>query len=231
MAEESGECLNIEDVYKEPSFNAVDFPGVVRSILCLPMFLHGAPVGFLVLSHSLPSFFHENHIRVLKILGSFIAHLRLLHQGGSIAPSVRPQTPAVQEASEEPDAYSVVLMEFDALDNYGRRIPLHKEGIREIRLQLQRALEARESILFYRERDLLVFMPGVTSEQLPARIRGLREAFRCWQADRAEDQSNTRMNLGFSVCEGEEDLSRTLEVASLVMHPDDDEEPQASTES
>jgi hypothetical protein len=39
------------------------------------------------------------------------------------------------------------------------------------------------------------------------------------------------MNLGFSVCEGEEDLSRTLEVASLVMHPDSDEEPQTPAES
>jgi hypothetical protein len=231
MAEESGECLNIEDVYKEPSFNAVDFPGVVRSVLCLPMFLRGAPVGFLVLSHSLPSFFHENHIRVLKILGSFIAHLRLLHQGGGIVPCVGPQTQSVQESPEEPDAYSVVLMEFDTQDNYGRSIPLQKEAIREIRPRLQRALEARESILFYGERDLLVFMPGVTSEHLPARVRGLRDTFRSWQSESANDRSGIRMNLGFSVCEGEEDLSRTLEVASLVMHPDSDEEPQTPAES
>jgi hypothetical protein len=230
MAEESGECLNIEDIYKEPNFNAVDFPGVVRSVLCLPMFLHGAAVGFLVLSHSRPSFFHENHIRVLKILGSFIAHLRLLHQGGALAPMSRPQTSAAQETSEEPDAYSVVLMEFDTQDSYGRSFPLQRESVREIRLRLQRALEAKESILFYGERDLLVFMPGVIAEQLPGRIRRLRETFRSWQSDRAENRSNTRMNLGYSVCEGEEDLSRTLEVASLVMHPDVDDEPQISAE-
>jgi len=223
MAEESGECLNIPDVYKETNFNAVDFPGVVRSILCLPMYLHGSPTGYLVLSHSLPGFFHENHIRVLKILGSFIAHLRLLHKGGGISPRPIAQIPSAPASSENPDAYSIVLMEFDTQDNYGRRIPLQKEAVREIRLQLQRSLEARESALFYGERDLLLFMPGITAEQLTARIRMLRETFRVWQSERAEDRSNIRMNLGFSACEGEEDLSRTLEVASLVMHPDADE--------
>ena len=122
-------------------------------------------------------------------------------------------------------------MEFDTQDKYGRRIPLQREAVREIRLQLQRALEAKESILFYGERDLLVFMPGVTSEQLPARIRVLRETFRAWQSGEAEGRANTRMNLGFSVCEGEEDLARTLEVASLVMHPDTDEDPQDAAAS
>ncbi|HTY62490.1 MAG TPA: GAF domain-containing protein [Acidobacteriota bacterium] len=231
MAETSGDCLNIEDIYKESSFNAVDFPGVVRSVLCLPMFLHGAATGFLVLSHSLPSYFHENHIRVLKILGSFIAHLRLLHQGGGVAPLMTPQARSGEEVDEEADAYSVVLMEFDTQDNYGRRIPLPRETVREIRVRLQRALETRESILFYGERDLLVLMPRVTSEHLPARIRGLREIFRSWQFESREDRANVRMNLGYSVCEGEEDLSRTLEVASLVMHPDSDDEPQVPQES
>jgi hypothetical protein len=230
MAQESPECLNIEDVYKEPRFNTVDFPGVVRSLLCLPILLHNAPVGFLILSHSLPSYFHENHIRVLKILGSFIAHLRLLHQGGRILPSLKPHPAPAQDSAANLDAYSVVLMEFDTQDSYGRRVPLEKEAVREIRLRLRSVLETRESILFYGERDLLVFMPGVSSEQLPARIRCLREAFHAWQMDRLEDQRTARMNLGFSVCEGEEDLSRTLEVASVVMHPDGDDEPIASSE-
>lgn len=230
MAEQNGDCLSIEDVYKEPSFNAVDFPGVVRSVLCLPMFLRDCATGFLVLSHSLPSFFHENHIRVLKILGSFIAHLRLMHQGGSVARRLAPQAESVHEPPEDTDAYSVVLMEFDTLDNYGRRVPLPKEVVRDIRLQLQRALKAKEFVLFYGETDLLLFTPGITSERLPVRIRELRETFRDWQDARSEERSNIRMNLGFSVCEGEEDLSRTLEVASLVMHPETDEESQVSTE-
>jgi hypothetical protein len=224
MAEELGaDCLKIEDVYKEPRFNAVDFPGVVRSILCLPILLHNSPVGYLILSHSLPSFFHENHIRVLKILGSLVAHLRLLHHGGILTRTPHPQTPSVSAMQEAPESYAVVLMEFDTQDAYGRRVPLEREALREIRLCLLKVLEGRESILFYSERELLVFMPGVSSELLPSRVRCMREAFHQWQADRFEQHRNTRINLGFSVCEGEEDLSRTLEVASVVMHPETDE--------
>jgi PleD family two-component response regulator len=123
---------------------------------------------------------------------------------------------------EKPETYSVVLMEFETQDVYGRHVPLQRESIREIRMRLQVALEGKESVLFYGEKELLVFMPGVSSEALPARIRKLREAFHQWRADRLEEQRNTRVNLGFSTCEGEEDLSRLLEIASVVMHPDAD---------
>ncbi len=224
MAVENSDCLNIEDVYKEPCFNAVDFPSVVRSVLCLPIVLHNAPVGFLVLSHSLPNFFRENHIRVLRILGSLIAHLRLLHQRDHFSVPVQTNQSSAQEVSEVPDSYAVVLMEFDTRDAYGRCIPLDKKAIREIRTGIQSILGDKESVLFYGERELLIFMPGISSELLPARIRGLREAFRRWQADQFEDRRNARINMGFSVCEGDEDLSRTLEVASLVMHPEADED-------
>jgi hypothetical protein len=226
MAEENGDCLKIEDIYKEPRFINIDFPGVVRSVLCLPMFLRNAPVGFLVLSHSLPSYFHDNQVRVLKILGSFIAHLRLLHQGGHILAAAPSQTPSAAEYMEESDSYAVVLMEYDIQDNYGRWIPLNKEAIRDIRIRLQRSLGPRESLLFYGERDLLIIMPGVASASLPARIRVLREAFHRWRTDRLEDHGNTRMNLGFSVCEEDADFSRTLEVATLVMHPESEEGPE-----
>jgi hypothetical protein len=224
MAEEIGpECLNIEDVYKEPRFNSVDFPGVVRSVLCLPILLRNSSVGYLILSHSLPSFFHENHIRVLKILGSLVAHLRLLHQGGSILTSSKPPESPNPLLSEKPEAYSVILMEFETQDGYGRSMQLDREAVREIRMRLQRVLEGKESVVFYGERELLVFMPGVSSEMLAGRVRILREAFHQWRSDRAREHGNARINLGFSVCEGEEDLSRTLEVASIVMHPEADE--------
>jgi hypothetical protein len=226
MAEEHADCLNIEDVYKEPRFNAVDFPGVVRSVLCLPLMLRNQPAGFLVLSHSLPSFFHDNHIRVLKILGSLVAHLRLLHLGGRVSHPAPPPVLSAQEAAERPDVYAVVLMDFDALDAYGRRMPLEKEYIREVRMRIHRILEEREAVLFYGEKELLVFMPGVSSESLPGRVRNLREAFHQWRADRFDKERDARIQLGFSVCEGEEDLERTLEVAALVMHPDDDETPE-----
>jgi hypothetical protein len=223
MAQESSECLNIEDIYKEPRFNAVDFPGVVRSVLCLPIVLHSTPAGFLILSHSLPNFFQDNHIRVLKILGSLVAHLRFLHQSGLISPPAPPSMPPIQDASEKSDAYAIVLMDFDSLDAYGRRIPLEKDAVCEIRMRIQSVLEERESILFYQERELLAFLPGVASEALAARVRRLREAFSHWQKDHSEKRSNTRINLGFSVCEGNEDLAKTLEIAALVMNPETDE--------
>ncbi len=224
MAGESSDCLNIEDVYKEPCFNAVDFPSVVRSVLCIPIMLHNAPAGFLVLSHSLPNFFRDNHIRVLKILGSLIAHLRLLHTSGQAQAPSQLQPSPVQEVAEMPDVYAVVLMEFDTLDSFGRRMPIDKTAVREIRLRIKSILEEKESVLFYGEGELLVFMPGVSSELLPPRIRGLQDVFRRWQSDQSGDRCNTRISLGFSISEGEEDLARTLEVASVVMHPETDGE-------
>jgi hypothetical protein len=225
MAEESSpECLNIQDIYKEPRFNSVDFPGVVRSVLCLPILLRNAPVGYLILSHSLPNYFHENHIRVLKILGSLVAHLRFLHQGGGLLFAPSPSQESRQSIPEKAEVYSVVLMEFDTQDIYGRQVSLQREAVRDVRLRLQGVLEGKESILFYSERELLVFMPGISSDALPARIRRLREAFHQWRIDGLEEHRNTRVNIGFSTCEGEEDLSRTLEIAAVVMHPEGDEE-------
>jgi hypothetical protein len=226
MAEESPDCLNIEDVYKEPRFNAVDFPGVVRSVLCLPILLHGSPVGFLVLSHSLPSYFKDNHIRVLKIIGSFVAHLRLLHKKDRSAPSSTPPAFSDPGVSDAPDAYAIALLEFDSQDSYGRRVPLEKKSVREIRARIRNALGEKGSVLFYGEKELMVFMPGVSKQLIAARIRELRETFNRWQEERLEDRRDVRINLGFSVCEGEEDLARTLEVASLVAHPDMDGGPE-----
>lgn len=220
MAGEKGEYLSIEDVYKEPSFNSVDFPGVVRSILCLPIRLRETAVGFLVLSHSLPKFFHENHVRVLKILGSLIAHLTLLHQTGRMPPPAA--FPTEPESSGAPDAYAIVLMEFDTADEYGRRVQLARQFVRELRLRMQKVLGPGESVLFYGEKELLVLLPGTSSELLPGRVRTLRECFHRWRSDRAGTQDQTRISLGFSVCEGEQDLSRTLEIALVVMHPDGD---------
>ncbi len=220
MADEDGECLKIEDVYKESRFNEVDFPSVVRSVLCLPIQLHSRSIGFLILAHSLPKFFHDDHVRVLKILCSLVAHLKLLHLE-EYAPVRLPNVNPDRENLELSDSYAVVLMGFEVQDAFGRRASIDKESIGEIRARLQNALEPKESILFYREKELIVLMPGISSADLPLRVRCLREAFQMWKTDRIENHKNTRINLGFSVCEGEEDLSRTLEIASLVMHPED----------
>jgi hypothetical protein len=227
MAQEAGECLSIEDVYKEPSFNSVDFPGVVRSILCLPILLRKTPVGFLVLSHSLPKYFHDNHVRVLKVLGSLIGHLKFLHQTGLMSQPMELPKDSMPELNGTPETYAIVLMDFDTLDEHGRRIQLARQFIREIRLRIQKVLGPGESVLFYGEKELLVFLPGTSSELLPRRVRTLWECFQQWRSERSGTQDQTRINLGFSVCEGEQDLSRTLEIASVVIHPESDEEEPA----
>jgi len=223
MAEEHGDCLYIEDVYKESRFNTVDFPGVVRSVLCLPITLCDRSAGYLVLSHSLPNFFHDNHIRVIRILGSFIAHLRFLHYNGSMPDLSFLKAGSEEEISENPDANAVVLLNFDVLDTSGRRVPLNRESVCEIRSRIRRILQGKESILFYMDRELMIFLPGLSSDQLPERVRCIREAFYSWREVR-EDRKGVRLNLGFSVCEEDEDLSRMLEIAAVVMHPESDEE-------
>jgi hypothetical protein len=163
-------------------------------------------------------------MRVLKILGSLVGHLRFLHQGGRLLSSPAPAVATIAPSAQIPEVYSVILMEFDTEDVYGRRQAIQRQAVREIRIGLQGILEGKESILFYRERELLVFMPGVSSEMLTARVRAFREAFNQWQMVRMEERGKTRISLGFSTCEGEEDLSRILEIASVVMHPASDDE-------
>jgi hypothetical protein len=226
MAEDKGDCLYIEDAYKEPQFNTFDFPGVVRSVLCHPITLSNRPAGFLILSHSLPKFFHENHIRVIRILGNYIAHLRLLHYSGTLPVFSGLEDPMEMGDSDIPDVNSIVLLGFDSMDSYRRRVPLGKDPIRDIRTRIRSVLDPKESVLFYRDRELIVFLPGISSDMLPERVRCIREAFGRWQAKREDDRKNIRMNVGFSVCEGDEDLSRMLEIASVVMHPESDEETE-----
>lgn len=223
LAAENADCLMIEDIYKDTRFCAYDLPVVVRSVLCLPIVLSNRPVGFLILSHSLPGFFHDNHIRVLKILGALIAHLRLLHNSGRMLSPLPLSVSPSESSSDKPDIYSVVLMEFDGIGAYGARTLLDKNTVREIRRRIRGFLKPGESVLFYGERDLLVLLPGVAGESLSNRVLVFRQVFHDWRAEELEARRNTRIHLGFSVCEGDEDLSRTLELATMVMHPDSEE--------
>ena len=225
MAMESGGCLNIGDVYREPQFNKVDFPGVLRSLVCLPVILQNTPVGLLVLGNSLPHFFHENHIRVLKILASSMAHLRFLtsRRNGDL-PALRVPPPE-PKSDEEKDVFSIVVLDFEEKDSYGRITPLGKEMINSVRRSLLRVLQGRESILFHDDDDLLLILPGISMETLPARIAGICAAFQNWKEEQGEKMHGARMNLGYSVSDGEDDLSRTLEVASLIKRTVMDEDP------
>jgi hypothetical protein len=219
LATESSECQNISDVYKDPRFNAVDFPSVVRSLACLPICLNQRPIGALILSNSLPHFFKDNHIRVLKILVSIVAHLRLVTMGLPHASSslVREACP---QSKDDPDIFSIILLDFERVDSFKRSRTLDKENIRTIRKWLLLYLGPRESIAFNGDHELIMFLPGTTADRLPARVLGLQDAFQRWRAEQGERLRNVRMNVGFSACEEGDDLARTLEVASILMHPE-----------
>jgi uncharacterized protein YigA (DUF484 family) len=219
LVAESSECLNIPDVYREPRFNAVDFPSVVRSLACLPISLGQRPVGVLILSNSLPHYFKDSHIRTLKILTSIVAHLRLLTPDLPQAVTM-PRQDASAQTSDNPDTSSIILLDFEQMDVFKRSISLDKEKIRIIRKWLVHYLGPRESILFKWGHELIIFLPGTTADILPARVVSLREALEQWKAGQAEKSQNIRMSIGFSTCEEGEDLAKALEIASAVMHPE-----------
>ncbi len=223
MAVESSGCLNIGDVYREPEFNKVDFPSVIRSLVCLPITHRNKLAGLLALGHSRAHYFNENHMRVLKILAGLVAHLRFLTSGREEESTVvLPQEPL--DTSEDQDKFSVVMLDFEDKDAYGRTVPPEKETINSVRRKLLLALQGNGSVLFHDDSELLVLFFGISSHTLLGRIGLITQAFHQWKSDQGERTRNMRMNLGYSVSEGEDDLSRTLEAASLVRRPimDDD---------
>ena len=216
MSQENADFLNFGDVYRESMFEGVDFPSVVRSMVCLPIKLGQDTLGLLLLSHSLPNYFSDNHVRVLKILSSTLAHLKTVLAARTA--EAHAPTPAgegsAQATPREQDVLSVVLLDFVRNDPYGRGSEIGLDSIRAIRSRLQNVLQSTESISFYEERVLIVLLPEVTAEELPARIRMLQNAFAVWKTERGDRAQNIRMNAGSATCRGEEDLARMLEIAS-----------------
>ncbi len=215
----SSEGVNIPDVYRDARFNAFDFPSVVRSLCCLPVITNQRTAGALIFSNSLPNFFKDSHIRVLKILASIVAHLRLLTPGVS-APASLPRVESDSWHRDHTDVFSIILLEFERVDAFQRSASLDKESIRGIRKWLVRHLEPRETIIFNGDHELIMFLPDTSGEDLPGRVVTLREAFRLWKEEQGDRLRNVRINVGFATCEEGDDLARTLEIASAVMHPE-----------
>lgn len=230
LSEESAGFLNIEDVYKDSRFNTIDFPSVVRALVCLPIVAGGRPRGFLLMSHSRPRFFNDNHIRVLRIVASSVAHIRLLaSRGAQVAETAfNPQRAAA--GGEETPEFSVVLLSFERFGRPGRSMPLDKNLLRQLRECLIKVLEPRESLLFYGEGDLIAILPGMGADSLTQRVRSLRGAFRSWKATHGEVLPGVSLSLGFACCGEGDDLARALEMALQVMHPETDEETDAAVE-
>lgn len=224
-AEAPAECMNLGDVYREPNFAKVDFPSLVRSLVCLPITSTQRVIGLLIMTHSQPHYFNDNHLRVLKIIASFAAHLKLL--------TGRRTSDAVEiggQPENAADVLSVALLDFQIKDAYGRWVAPHREAICRIRGRMVPKISGKGSILFRGDRDLLVVLPGVTPEHLHGVVCGLRKAFHEWRSNQNEPLKSMRMGLGYASCEGEDDLDRILEVATHLMHPETDEEPDPGTD-
>jgi hypothetical protein len=220
----NAESFNVPDIYRDRRFNALDLPSVVRSLVCLPITHQGRASGALILSHSVPCFFNDNHLRVLKIVASTLTHIRLLtsdqkQESECYQPREDP------DCSEGADEFSIVLLSCERKDSFGRTAFLGKETIRGLRRRLSEVLRENESILLHHDTEFLLVLPGTSAAALPARVVSLRRAFREWKASQ-KDQSRLSMSIGCSTCETGDDLYRTLEVAAVVMHPEPEEDPQ-----
>ena len=220
LVADSSECFNIGDAYREGRFDGIDFPSVVRSLVCLPIRRGGVSIGALLFSHSQPQFFNDNHLRVLKILATTIGHLRLLTSSRcepSSGPVVRPAE------TDDPELLSIAILEFEAVDPFGRAIALEREALRTLRGLLRGALDSGDSILFHGAGALLVLMPKTSSEAVPRRVRALRLVFEDWRTLQNGALRSTRISFGYATCEDGDDLGRTLEMASFLMHPEVDQ--------
>ncbi len=231
LALESQECVNIEDACTDPRFSNVDLPSVVRSLVCVPLVLKRITIGALILSHSQPLFFHPDRIQVSRILANTVAHVKLLTgrrsaQAGNLAPG-RLAVPRVQH---QRDVISIVLLDFELTDPLGRNFSVDKQSLQAIRTSLESTLEGKESLLFQGGGELLALLPGVPAEQLPHRVTRMWEAFDKWKKNQDGALQNSRVSLGFSTCEEGQNLAQALEIASLMMHPEADEELSISTQ-
>jgi hypothetical protein len=223
LGEEADDFMNFGDVYREPRFHAIDFPSVVRSMVCLPIGAQGKRTGVLVLSHSLPHFFTPNHVRVLKILASMTSHLQLL-TNQRIA-----RAASTENALAEPDApslnsLSLILLHFES-DGARRHSSADRDLVRRLIRPLTRVIEGKESILPYEQHGILVLLPGTPKDRLMECSSRLRAAFESWKKDQGSNAKSLRMTFGHATCENGEELSRMMEMAGqmVLAGPEDDE--------
>ena len=221
LLDESSECHHFPDAYRETRFNEIDFPSVVRSLLCLPITQRGHSVGGLIFSHSTPQFFNENHMRVLMILAGNLAHLKLLT---TKSPGVRmPPAPIEESVDNDTDNFSLVVIDCEKTDALGRTTSLDRSTLREIRSWLYAALRDRESILFHGPRQLLVLLPATSEVDLSRRVGEIQSSFELWRQS-GEQNLSCSLSLGFSTCDDSESLLQSLDAAAFMMRPETDEE-------
>ncbi len=217
VANESPDGIAMGDVYRDPRFEAIDFPSVIRSLACLCITLNKMPVGLLVLGHSYPQRFNEDHIRILRILAGLLAHARRLTAGGRGSLEASP----VSSGSNRPERdgiLSLVILELQVPGPVNNYQPMDRDAILSFRRWIDRELASRESVLLYMETELLVLLPGTPNEEVPVRVGKLQRIFEGWRAEQGESASAAKMDVGYSTCRTDEDLASMLEVAAAAMH-------------
>jgi hypothetical protein len=215
LGDESERFVNFGDVYREPRFYSVDFPSVVRSMICVSIGMPGKRTGVLVLSHSLPHFFTPNHGRVLRILASMTSHIQRLTIR-RITRNADPG-PAVDDSNTlGSDTLAVILLHFSGNDSCVISAADRSLASSLIR-PLSRVLVGRESILPYDTNGLLVLSPGTDKDGLLGRISRLRAAFEEWRDARGESGKSLRMTFGHATCENGEQLTHAMEMARQII--------------
>jgi hypothetical protein len=215
LMDEGEECVNVADVYREPNFHKVDFPSVVRSLVCIPIYVHHKPLGALVLSHSLPRFFTQNHARVLKLLASMVAHLWLMTEPRETHTDLEPR-PQPTFANDDSDILSIVLINFEREGSL-RSPAADRELIRSLWHPRTWKLEGKESLLPHEQSGLLILLPGITEDRLFDRVARLRVSFEDWKARQGDKARGIQLSLGYANCGNGEELSGTLEVAAEML--------------
>ncbi len=223
IAEEEPMGTAINDVYVDGRFHSIDFPSVIRSLVCLPITLHGKTIGFLVLAHSIPCHFNNDHARILRILSGLLSNVRRLTSCRSAGTEPVPSSRQEPDLADE-EVLSVVLMEFETPGPGGRYVPLDRETVLLIRKWIAPDLTGRECALYYGEKNLLLMLPGTTADTLLLRIRDFQSAFLGWKKEQSEKWQAVRMNIGCSTCRTDEDLLQSLHAASAVMHLEPEEQ-------
>jgi hypothetical protein len=212
LVEESGEFLNIADVYRDPRFHCVDFPSVVRSMVCLPIRSQTKPSGIMALSHSLPHYFTQNHGRILRILASMISHFLLLTDR---RPSAGTGAQSAAEPAAEDSSLSVILLNLE--NREPESTPSQRERIRSFQRWLARHLEGSEFTLQSGSTGVLIFLPGASRDKLLERSARLRLAFREWNNSCGEKAGRLDLHVGCATCEDGEELTRALEMAGQII--------------
>jgi hypothetical protein len=152
-----------------------------------------------------------------------VAHVCLLSVGNKTGHRDGASLQQAACTAENEKTLSVVLLNLEH-EGYSRQ-PLKDRALFDsIRSWLSRTLGGKDSMLHYEGNGLLMLLPGVNEEQIPLRAARVRAAYDEWKAGQGDVGRDVHLSLGYSTCESGEDLTHALEVASMLMRANLDDE-------